>query len=49
MTLAQERRKILLRELRENAKYVFERKLEQRSKAIKSACAKKFRPLNLTN
>ena len=40
MTLAQEQRRAVLCESREDAKYVFERKLEQRSKAIELAHAK---------
>ena len=40
LTLAQERRRAVMCESREGAKYVFERKLEQRSKSIKLAHAK---------
>ena len=40
VTLAQEQRRTVLHEFREDSKYVFERKLEQRSKAIESARAK---------
>ena len=40
MTLAQEKRRAVLWEAREDAKYVFERKLEQRSNAIKLAQTK---------
>lgn len=40
LTLAQEQRRAVLWESREDAKYVFERKLEQRSKAIELAHAK---------
>ena len=40
LTLAQEQRRKVLGECREDAKYVFERKLEQRSKAIELAQAK---------
>ena len=40
LTLAQEQRRRVLGECREDAKYVFERKLEQRSKAIELAQAK---------
>lgn len=55
LTLAQEQRRTVLHESREDAKYVFEKKLEQRIKAIESAHAKhkekekKFKPFNLTN
>ena len=40
LALAQEQRRTVLLQCREDAKYVFERKLEQRSKAIDLARAK---------
>ena len=40
VTLAQEQRRTVMHEFREDSKYIFERKLEQRSKAIESARAK---------
>ena len=40
LTLAQEQRRVVLQESREDAKYVLERKLEQRSKVIKLTQAK---------
>ena len=52
LTLAQERQRAVMCESREDAKYVFERKWEQRSKSIKLAHARKnkrkFKPFSLT-